>query len=167
MSDPKDLDLAAALLEQAQAAIGIIEEPPGSNDGPKIREYLEAVGVKEPASWCAAAASAWLALAAAELGVDEPVASSASALQLAQHFVEADLWIPAHEAASCAAPGMMVFWRRPPSAWHGHVGVIEHVFGDGTFATIEGNSGPHGDRVARMIRRFDDPLLYGVGRLSA
>jgi hypothetical protein len=42
------------------------------------------------------------------------------------------------------------------------VGVVEAVQGD-ELVTIEGNSGPATDRVARMRRRLDDPMLLGGG----
>lgn len=163
------LTLALAVLACARADLeaGVREQPPGSNNGPEIRAYLAGVGVPPPAAWCAAAATAWLRRGAQSLGLAAPVPGSAGALALAGQFERNGLWVPAKLAPQAAAPGWLVFWRRPPGAWQGHVGVLEEVCADGAkFCSIEGNSGPQSDRVARMERRFDDPHLLGLGRLS-
>ena len=65
-------------------------------------------------------------------------------------------------------PGVIAFWDRstpgrPDTSWHGHVGpVCEHAIG-AAFGTIEANSGPTGQEVARMVRRLDDPKFLGIG----
>ena len=42
-------DLASVLEKE----IGVMEEPPGSNDGPRVREYLASAGIHDPEPWCA------------------------------------------------------------------------------------------------------------------
>jgi hypothetical protein len=47
------------LVETAIAAIGICEEPPGSNRGPQVDQYNRDAGVPDASYWCAAAVGAW------------------------------------------------------------------------------------------------------------
>ena len=43
----------AAVLQVAAGEIGSMEVPPGSNWGPKVKDYLVSAGVTFPAAWCA------------------------------------------------------------------------------------------------------------------
>jgi hypothetical protein len=45
---------ATRVLAWADSQVGVREEPRGSNRGPKIREYLESVGLGQGYAWCAA-----------------------------------------------------------------------------------------------------------------
>jgi hypothetical protein len=42
------------VLSCARAEVGAREEPPGSNDGPRVRAYLRSVGLPGGYPWCAA-----------------------------------------------------------------------------------------------------------------
>lgn len=46
--------LALAALEAARKEIGTVEVPLGSNNGPKVRQYLAAVGLGAGYAWCMA-----------------------------------------------------------------------------------------------------------------
>jgi peptidoglycan hydrolase-like protein with peptidoglycan-binding domain len=46
-------DLAAKALAIAQKEVGVMEEPPGSNWGPRVKQYLVRAGYNEPEPWCA------------------------------------------------------------------------------------------------------------------
>ena len=41
------------VLEIASQEIGVVEDPPGSNSGPKVNEYLASVGMDPGHAWCA------------------------------------------------------------------------------------------------------------------
>lgn len=47
------------LAKRALLDVGILEEPPGSNRGPEIDEYVRAAGSPLGSFWCACAARAW------------------------------------------------------------------------------------------------------------
>src|ERR1044072_9889573 len=36
----------------ARSQVGVVESPPGSNDSPKIREYISSCGIGFPVAWC-------------------------------------------------------------------------------------------------------------------
>jgi hypothetical protein len=44
----------AKVLEVARQEVGVTEEPPGTNAGPRVEEYLATVGLKKGNPWCAA-----------------------------------------------------------------------------------------------------------------
>ncbi len=166
-------DFAAAVLAAAQRDVfdeatgaGVRETSP--NSGPRVDEMLRAVHVEPPANWCAAAVTSWLRAAELATGLPSPIAGSAGAKALMAQLQAKSRWWPKHELAGRSiAPGMIVVWHRgDPGAWTGHIGVVERVHPD-HLETIEGNSGPKADRVARMKRSLGDALLLGVGWVSA
>lgn len=166
--------LGAALLEVAEEdlAAGIHEQ--GHNDGPEIRRlYLNPFGIPPGSNWCAAALWSWASRGAQRIGVALPIPRSPGAKQTMARLDAAGLWIPtARLTPGDIIPGAVVVWDRsvlgkPETDWYGHIGTVrERAGAGGTFATIEGNSGALGDRVAAMVRRLDDPRLLGVGRLD-
>jgi hypothetical protein len=154
--------LGAALLEAARADLGV-RETGGANRGPEIDAALRAVGAPVGSAWCAAMLTRWLRRAAEAAGVPSPIPGSAGAKAIGSQLVQAGRWGDARELAGRVGPGWIVVWHRgAPGAWTGHVGVVEAVQGD-EIVTIEANSGPATDRVARMRRRLDDPMLLGGG----
>lgn len=154
--------LGRALLD---LAAGVHEEG-GHNDGPRVRGMLATVGCAPPANWCAAAVSTWLREAERDLGTVAPIKACAGAKGLMAELQKLDRWTGVGDLRAkpeLARPGSIVVWHRgAPGAWTGHVGVVERLDGD-TLVTVEGNSGPAGDRVARMRRPLSDPNLLGVG----
>jgi hypothetical protein len=145
--------VAAAVLAAARAEIGVAEQPPGSNDGPRIAEYRQAVaGAPGPGPWCAYFTS-WLARqAGAPLGNAGEGFGSVDALYAwAQSAGKA---IPA--AGAVPQPGDLIVWDE-------HIGVVESVAPDGTITTIEGNSD---DRVARRTYGPDGGGAIGYVRLG-
>jgi hypothetical protein len=162
--------LPAAFLARARRdlAAGVRETAP--NDGPRIREMLAAVGVADPANWCAAAVTTWLLDAAWELGVEPPIRGSAGAKALMAQFQRAGRWVSADELRrdpSLLQPGMVAVWHRgAPGAWTGHVAVVASATIGTRFVSIDGNGGPAGDRVADTRRELNDRLFLGVGRVG-
>lgn len=156
------ISFCEALIAAARTDLDVREA--GANTGPRVDAMLRAVGVSPPANWCAAAVSSWLRAAAKASGLASPIAGSPGAKALGEQMRQAGRWVDVAGLAGHVGPGWIVVWHRGvPGAWTGHVGIVERVEGD-VLHTIEGNSGPSGDRVARMERRIDDPLLLGGGR---
>jgi hypothetical protein len=115
-----------AALAAAETQVGVREQPPGSNDGPQIAQYRQAVaGAPGPGPWCAYFAS-W---AARQAGV--PLGDHG------QGFARVDdIWSWAQQsgrATSTPQPGDLVVWDE-------HVGIVESVKPDGSITTVEGNS---------------------------
>jgi len=165
------MDLGDAVLEAARADLAKgVGEDLGRNDGKRIREYLKPFGLNPPQNWCSVAVAAWLREACERYGIEQPIKGSPGAQATMVQLRKAGLWVDKGKLSDDdLQPGNIVVWRRPGGpAWWGHIGVIaEHHPGSATFATIEGNSGPLGDRVALvMTRKLNDPLLLGVGRLD-
>ena len=157
----------AGILAEARRALeqGVVES--AANTGPVVDTYLRAVGYNPPANWCAAAVTAWMRAAYRKLGGDPPIAGGARAKAFKEQLEQLGRWIPRERLKpSDIRPGMIAVWHRgEPGSWTGHIGVIERVEGT-TLHTIEGNSGPRGDRVASMRRELADPRLLGVGSLD-
>lgn len=160
--------LSAAL---ADLAAGIRETSP--NDGPEIRLYAKRFGLVPPLNWCAVAASSWVLAAAREMGGKTPIVGSPAAQGVMGQLLHAQLWTPIAVLRNDPAladlvlcPGNLIIWKRPPATWTGHIGVVEYQETKHILVTIEGNSGPRGDRVARMKRDLRDANLLGFGRLD-
>lgn len=147
-----------------------VREDLGPNDGRRIREMAANVGCEPPINWCAAAVSSWIVQAASQLGVDSPVKPSAAARGLMANCMAAGLWVPWHKLEpDLIVPGsIIVWWRVSPTDWRGHVGIVESLDAAAPrVVTIEGNSGVHGDEVARMQRDLFDDHLLGIGCFGA
>lgn len=121
----------ARALAAAQAQVGVAEQPPGSNDGPRIAEYRSATAGSGVGPWCAYFTSWAAAQAGAPLGEAGQGFGSVGALYG---------WAQRTGRATPAGPGVQ------PSpgdliVWGGHhIGIVESVDGDGSIHTIEGNS---------------------------
>ena len=123
------------LVAAAQAEVGQAEQPPGSNDSPRIAEYRTAVAGSGVGPWCAYFAS-W---AAKQAGV--PLGEQAQgfgAVVAIQAWAErTGRVVPAGEKPQ---PGDLILWGGR------HMGIVEAVLPDGRIQTIEGNSS---DQVSR------------------
>jgi hypothetical protein len=132
--------------------VGVAEQPPGSNDGPRIAQYRQATAGSGVGPWCAYFVS-W---AARQAGV--PLGD------VGQGFGRVDdVWawaersgkaIPATGAAP--HPGDLIVWDE-------HIGVVEAVDADGSIQTVEGNSS---DSVARRRYGADGGGAIGYVRLG-
>jgi CHAP domain len=124
----------------AQQEIGVSEQPPGSNDAPRIAEYRQATAGSGVGPWCAYFQS-WLAKSAgAPLGEQGQGFGSVDALYgWAQRTGRA----VQNGAGVRPEPGNLIVWDE-------HIGLVESVDADGTVHTIEGNSSN------QVIRRTHD-----------
>ena len=143
--------------------LGLREDPPGSNTGPEISLWLAAcerggrpIGIKQ-GSWCSAFACA------AQAAVRAPDEAPAHGRRAAVHELVEDArafgtW---RDPSYRPKVGDLAIFKRngadPRFQGEGHVGRVSAVAGD-MYTTVDGN---HGDEVARVERRFDDPNLVG------
>jgi hypothetical protein len=120
--DPGQRMIALAQQELAQ---GVAEQPPGSNDSPRIADYRTATAGSGVGPWCAYFVS-WLAKQAGT-----PVGEAG------QGFGSVDAlhaWAQRTGRTTAApAPGELIVWDE-------HIGLVTGVDPNGTIHTIEGNS---------------------------
>ena len=120
-----------------EARRGVAEQPPGSNDSPRIAQYRQATAGSGVGPWCAYFTS-W---AARETGV--PLGDNG------QGFGRVDDVYAWAQKAGKAIPNTGADVKPQPGdliVWDEHIGVVESVGTDGTINTIEGNSS---DQVSR------------------
>jgi hypothetical protein len=132
----------------AQAEVGQAEQPPGSNNSPRIAQYRSATaGAPGPGPWCAYFTS-WLARSAGvPLGEHGQGFGSVDAVYAwAQRSGRA---MPASSGQN-PRPGDLIVWDE-------HIGIVEAVRPDGSVQTIEGNSS---DRVSRRVHAKGSALGY-------
>ena len=137
----------AAVLAAAQREVGVAEQPPGSNDAPRIAHYRKATAGSGVGPWCAYFTS-W---AAREAGM--PVGENG------QGFGSVDALYAWAQRAGRAVPNGSGVVPRPGDliVWDEHIGIVEGVKPDGSVATIEGNSS---DRVSRRVHPARSALGY-------
>ncbi len=131
----------------AQKEIGVKEEPMGSNDGARIKEYRTATAGSGVGPWCAYFTS-WLAKSAgAPVGEQGQGFGSVDALySWAQRTGKAQ----PNGAGVHPNPGDLIVFDE-------HIGMVESVDADGTVHTIEGNSS---DQVIRRTHPQGAALGY-------
>lgn len=138
----------------ARAELGVCEDPPGSNDGARVRRFQHTTGAHR-SPWCASF-SAWVAV---EGGFPR------------ERLPRLAAWVPAWEAAARdkknvhfsvvravrARPGDRVIYD-----WDGgqadHIGIVTRNLGLAQgFIAVEGNSG---DAVRRQVRHFGSGATF-------
>jgi hypothetical protein len=142
-----------AMVALAQQEVGVAEQPPGSNDSPRIAQYRQATAGSGVGPWCAYFVS-WAARSAgAPIG------------EQGQGFgAVSDVWSWAERSGKAIQPG-----TQPPQpgdliVWGGrHIGLVESVDPDGSIHTIEGNSS---NQVSRRAYGPDGGGATGYVRLG-
>src|SRR4051794_26729979 len=145
---PSGNSAAARMVAMAQAEVGQAEQPPGSNNSPRIAQYRTATaGAPGPGPWCAYFVS-WLAR---QSGV--PVGDHG------QGFGSVDALYAWAQKSGRAVPASSGRNPKPGDliVWDEHIGIVESVKPDGSIQTIEGNSS---DRVSRRVHRKGDAIGY-------
>ncbi len=139
--------LTAAVIEFATGQIGVMEEPPGSNRGPVVDRYLQAVGLN-PADdsypWCVAFTHFCYMAAAERLGIANPHHRTAGVLE---HWRKTSgRRVPAKEAQNdpelIQAGSLFII---DTGGGTGHTGIVKGV-AHGRLVTIEGNTNENGSR---------------------
>ncbi len=140
-------------VEFARGEVGQAEQPPGSNDSPRIAQYREAVAGAGVGPWCADFVSWAARQAGCPLGDNGEGFQSVSAIwEWAERNGRA---VPAD--AGPPQPGDLILWGGE------HVGIVEAVLPDGSIRTIEGNSS---DRVSQRTYGPDGGGATGYVRLG-
>jgi hypothetical protein len=142
-----------AALAAAKGEVGVAEQPPGSNNSPRIAQFRQATAGSGVGPWCAYFVSWAARQAGAPLGdqgqgfgrVDDVYA-------WAQRTGKA---IPAGDGVK-PQPGDLIVWDE-------HIGIVESVDGDGKIHTVEGNSS---DRVSERTYGPDGGGAIGYVRLG-
>jgi hypothetical protein len=141
-----------AMVNLARNEIGVTEQPPGSNESPRIAQFRQATaGASGPGPWCAYFVS-W---AAREAGV--PIGDAGQGFGRVD-----DVWAwgqrsgKALPAGATPSPGDLIVWDE-------HIGIVESVGADGSIQTIEGNSS---NMVARRSYGSDGGGAVGYVRLG-
>src|SRR5215472_4832677 len=160
--------LLAETLNFAATQIGVMEQPLGSNRGPKVDMYLRSVGIDPTTGsfpWCAAFVYFCFQQAATSLGSPNPVIKTAGVLD---HWNRAGaagirrLGTPECVAnPSLVAPGMIFVILNKNAT--GHCGLVEGI--TGTFlTTIEGNTNDNGSREGIGVFRRQKRTIASISR---
>lgn len=160
--------LQAAVLDVASSQIGVMEEPPGSNRGPKVDEYLRSVKIDPAAGsfpWCAAFVYWCFQQAANKLAVANPAIRSGGVLdcwnKAGSSGVQRISSIEAQNEPALVKPGMVFVLSA--GAGNGHTGLVERVDGV-VLTTIEGNTNTGGSREGIGVFRRTGRRLAGINR---
>jgi hypothetical protein len=139
-------------LNVAKAEVGVAEQPPGSNDSPRIAQFRQATAGSGVGPWCAYFVS-W---AAREAGA--PLGDQGQGFGRVD-----DVWAWAQRAgkaqpasAGPPQPGDLIVWDE-------HIGIVDGVLPDGRIQTVEGNSS---DQVSRRVHDASGDGAIGYVRLG-
>jgi hypothetical protein len=143
-----------AIVNAALPEVGVSEQPPGSNDSPRIAQYRQATAGSGVGPWCAYFASWAARQAGVPLGDQGQGFGSVSAVYgWAQQTGRA---IPAGPNAH-PQPGDLIVWGGE------HIGIVQSVDANGSIHTIEGNSS---DKVSQRTYGPDGGGATGYVRLG-
>jgi len=140
------------MLAAAQAELGQAEQPPGSNDSPRIAEYRTATAGSGVGPWCAYFVSWAAKQAGAPVGEQGQGFGAVSAVMAWGERTGRAL-----PAGSTPQAGDIIVWGGR------HIGIVENVLPDGRIQTIEGNSS---DQVSRRTYGPDGGGATGYVRLG-
>src|SRR3954449_4041611 len=141
-----------AMLQAASAEVGQTEQPPGSNDSPRIAEYRAATAGSGVGPWCAYFAS-WAAKQAG-MPLGEQGQGFGSVGAVADWAQRTGRSLP---AGSTPQAGDLIVWGGR------HIGLVESVDAGGSIHTIDGDSS---DAVSRRTYGADGGGATGYVRLS-
>jgi hypothetical protein len=173
LSAPSTLMLHALAVAGTQE--GQMEQPPGSNRGPMVDEYLRATGINPELGgpgdrfWCMAFVYFVFKTAATSLGVSNPLPNTAGC---AEHWRRSArvpnarriLAAKAYADPTLVKPGLISIFDY--GGGHGHTNIVEKLLPGGLLMTVEGNTDATGSGngvgVFRLTRRkLNDKSLVG------
>jgi hypothetical protein len=142
-----------AIVNAALPEVGVSEQPPGSNDSPRIAQYRQATAGSGVGPWCAYFAS-W---ACRQAGV--PLGDNG------QGFGRVDDVYAWAQRTGRAIPNGSGVQPQPGDliVWDEHIGIVQSVDANGTIHTIEGNSS---DKVSQRTYGSDGGGAVGYVRLG-
>jgi hypothetical protein len=142
-----DPGAGARALAIAEGEVGQAEQPPGSNDGPRLAVYRSATaGAAAGQPWCAYFVSWAAAQAGAPIG--DNGTGLGSVAQIRDWAQRTGRLMP---ASSTPAPGDLILFGDQ------HVGMVESVNPDGSLTTVEGN---YANAVTRVHRSRSEATDY-------
>lgn len=141
----KGTALAQAALRHAEKAVGVSEDPPGSNMGEEVEGFLSSVGLDGGNAWCAAFVYWCVERAAAEIGQANCLPRTGLVMGMWSGARRAGL--PCVTAAEARAQPSLVtsgmIFVMDHGGGRGHTGFVKSL-SDGRLATVEGNSNDGG-----------------------
>jgi hypothetical protein len=162
-SDTAKSDLLKAALGIAAAAndAKVREQPPNSNSGPEVTQYLARTGLGPGYSWCCAFVYYCMDEAAKQLGRANPMVKTAGCLD---HWTKSLARGATRIAYKDAIdnPGLIragMIFIKSSGGGLGHTGFVEKVEG-GMLHTIEGNTDGSGTREGGGVYRLKRPVSY-------
>ena len=147
---PAASSLSLAAIECARAELGVHEQPPGSNRGPRVDDYLSAVGLDPAAgsfAWCAAFVYFCFGKAADAAGRRNPLPRTAGVLAHWNRAERSGARRIKH-ADAAANPSLVrvgQIFCIDFGGGAGHTGIVTGVE-SGKLLTIEGNTNDGGSR---------------------
>jgi hypothetical protein len=141
-----------AMLNAVRNEVGVAEQPPASNDSPRIAQYRQATAGSGVGPWCAYFVS-W---AARQAGV--PLGDSGQGFGRVD-----DVYAWAQKTGKAIPAGTGTPQAGDLIVWDEHIGIVESVGADGAINTIEGNSS---DKVSRRTYGSDGGGAIGYVRLG-
>lgn len=166
-ADTPPSDLLTRVLKVAKTQIGVMEDPPGSNRGPQVDEYIRRVGLnpKGKFAWCVAFVYFCFDEAANALGRGNPMIQTAGVLD---HWAKAgQRGIPRiTNARAVADPGLVQpghIFVIDFGSGTGHTGLVLEVNG-GKLITIEGNTNDGGSREGVGVFQRDGRKIASINK---
>lgn len=160
--------LVKGSLVVAATQVGVMEQPPGSNRGPQVDEYLRSVGLDpedDSYPWCAAFVYWTFHKAAAQVGVENPCIRTAGVLEHWNKAGRAGITrvVPGdiQDDFSLLKPGLIFVISM--DGGKGHMGIVED-FRDDRLITIEGNTNLPGDREGGGVFRRHARKLSDINK---
>jgi lysozyme family protein len=139
------------LLKVAGGELGVREDPPDSNSGDRVDEYLASLGLSPGNSWCVAFLSWCFEQTAKRLGVPNPLPRTGRVVDLWNHFQKNQATIPAEKAVQdprLVEPGMIFCLGSGKE--RGHAGLVVGC-ANSALTTIEGNTSKGVRQLTRAI----------------
>lgn len=160
-------DLAEAFVEICRSQVGVLEDKPFRNRGPRVDGYIRSTGLEPFAGnfpWCVCFVY-WSALKLCEQrGIDHPMPRTAGVHVMWNKGQDEALDVvkPGAVSSSTVRPGMLFCIDR--GRGKGHLGVVIEVNGD-KITTVEGNTNKGGGRegfgVFERTRKLEMASLLG------
>ncbi len=126
----------------AKAEVGVREVPEGSNKGPRVKQYLNSVGLDEGYYWCAAFVYFCAQKASTKIGKTNPLVKTAGCLDHWNNTTAKKITADdAKNNVGLVKVGSIFIINH--GSGMGHTGIVTSRDG-GLINTIEGNSNPSG-----------------------
>jgi hypothetical protein len=153
------MTLAEKALDVALSYLGVKEDPPGSNRGPEVDDFIRAGGLdptKGAYPWCACFVVACIKRAGLLLELTPTIRPSARVATLLQR--NPDAMLDRAEVGS-------IFIHLQTNG-DGHTGFVTAVNDDGSFDSVEGNSDAAGSRTGGSVVLQHRPSGYAQAFLA-